>query len=216
LPLVIRKGVRSTAGACAVLCVMFAAGAGAAQGADPGPAPTTTTPTETLPTPDPAPAPRPAPRPKPKATPRATVYQPRRTTPPPAPVVRSQPTVRPAVTKQAPKRHVVHKKKHRKPRVQSAAPPAIPNVVASKGLESGVLGAQSTIIRTATDPFDLDALLVVAALSLAIMCFGIAAFPAGFVPWRPATRFVVSGRLPLIFVGLGVCGAAFLVARGSW
>jgi hypothetical protein len=116
----------------------------------------------------------------------------------------------------AAKKHVVHKKPHRKPKVEQKTRPAVPKLVAGKAAESGVLGAQSTIIRAGTDTFDLDALLLIAALGVAIACFGVAAVPATLVPSRPAARLVVSGRVPMTLVGLAVFVAAVILARSAW
>jgi hypothetical protein len=117
----------------------------------------------------------------------------------------------------AKKKHVV-KKKHRKPKpeVERKARTPIPNVMAARAAQSGVLGAQSTITLLGGESFDLAALLIVAALSLAIACFGIAAVPAAFVPWRPAAWFVASERLPITFVGLAILAAAAAVAGSAW
>ena len=110
----------------------------------------------------------------------------------------------------------MHRKTHRKPKVAKKARPTVPHLVAGKAAQSGVLGAQSTIIDAGTNAFDLEALLLVAALSFAAACFGLAAVPATLVPSPPAARLVVLGRVPILFVGLAGLMVAVVLARGAW
>jgi hypothetical protein len=138
---IIRKCVRSTAGACALLCLTFTTAVGVAQGAD-----------------DPVPA---------------------------------------------------------KPSIEQNAARTMQSLAAGKAAQTGVLGAQSSL-NTGTDPLDLETLMIVAALSVAAACFGLAAVPATLVPWGPAARLVVLGRLPVLFIGCGVFLATVILARSAW
>jgi hypothetical protein len=182
-------------------------------------------PTTTVTTPAPEPAPDPAPpvKPKPKAKPRpAPVTRTRPATPAPvSPTYQSPPTYRApsirepkqVVTKPIRKVKKAGKSVAKKPTRSSA--PTRPRPVTAPAITpvSGSLGASvsfgNPVQAGSGDAFDAGALLIVAGLSLGIVCFTVALIPARHVPWRPAAIFVSERQLDLTLVGLAV-----LVASG--
>jgi hypothetical protein len=176
--------------------IAVAGGVGSAEAAD-DPVPTTTEPA-----PDPAPAPAPAPKPKPKPAPapRPPVSQPQPTsvTPTPAPVVHSAPT-KPAVTKR-----VVHKRKaHTKRKLHPKPSTSLPKIVTPKPARSGVLGTQTAATVSSGGSLNFGSLLIVGMLGIAIACFGVAAIPAVYVPWRPVAYFIAQRHQDMAIAGLG-------------
>jgi hypothetical protein len=190
--------------------IAFAGGVTSAQAAD-DPVPTTP---EPAPDPAPVPAPTPAPKPKPKPAPRQPVSQPRTTsvTPTPAPVVHSAPTVPTQSTKPAVKQRVVHKKAHAKRKLHPKPSTSLPKVVTPKHARSGVLGTQTAGTLSSDGSIGFGSLLLLAMIAIAIACFGVAAIPAVYVPWRPAAYFIAHRNLDIAIAGLGLLFlAGFLV-----
>jgi hypothetical protein len=113
---------------------------------------------------------------------------------------------------------VVHRKKHQKLKMQRKRTAPRPQLATTRAAQGGVLGAQSAVTLSAGGSLDLTALLIMTALSLAIVCFGIAAVPAAYVPWRPAAWFVANEHLQMTIVGLGflLAVALVLVAGSAW
>ncbi len=184
--------------ALGLACGMPVAGAVSLAEAADDPVPTTPEPA-----PDPAPVPAPAPKAKPKPAPRKSVSEPRPTsvTPTPASVVRSAPT-RP--TTAAVKKRVIHKRKaHTKRKLQPKPSTSVPTVVTPKRARSGVLGTQTAATLSSGGSFDFGSLLIVMTLGMAIACFGVAAIPALYVPWRPAAHFIAHRHLDIAIAGLG-------------
>src|SRR6266545_2802226 len=137
---------------------------------------------------DPVPTtPEPAPEPAPDPT--------------PASVARSAPT-RP--TTSAVKKRVIHKRKaHTKRKVQPKPGTSLRTVVTPKHTRSGVLGTQTAATLSSGGSFDFGSLLIVMTLGMAIVCFGVAAIPAPYVPWRPAAHFIAYRHLDIAIAGLG-------------
>jgi hypothetical protein len=188
--------------------IAFPGGVTSAQAAD-DPVPTTPEPA-----PDPAPVPAPAPKPKPKPAPRQPVSQPRPTsvTPTPAPVVHSAPTVPTQSTKPAVKKRVVHKKAHAKRKLQPKPSTSLPKVVKPKHARSGVLGAQTAATLNSHGSIGFGSLLLLGMIAIGLACFGVAAIPAVYVPWRPAAYFIAYRNLDIAIAGLGLLVlAGFLV-----
>jgi hypothetical protein len=189
----------------------LAQGVSAAEAAD-DPVPTTPTPAPE-PAPDPAPVPAPAPKPKPKPAPtpapRQPVSQPRSTsvTPTPAPVVSSSPETRPHTTKPAVKKRVVRKKK--KAHASPSPVTSLPKVEKPTGARTGVLGVRTAATLDSDGSFGIGSLVIVAMLGMAVACFGVAATPVMYVPWRPVAYFIGHRHLDLAIVGL-----AFLLVAG--
>ncbi len=190
--------------ALGLACGMSVAGVVSLAEAADDPVPTTPEPAPE-PAPDPAPVPTPAPKPKPKPAPapQKPVSQPRPTsvTPTPASVARSAPT-RP--TTSAVKKRLIHKRKaHTKRKVQPKPGTSLPTVVTPKHARSGVLGTQTAATLSSGGSFDFGSLLIVMTLGMAIVCFGVAAIPAPYVPWRPAAHFIAYRHLDIAIAGLG-------------
>jgi hypothetical protein len=193
------------------------AGGVSAAGAADDPVPTTTEPVpDPDPAPIPAPAPAPKPRPKPAPAPRPTVTpRPTNVSSTPAPVVDSSPAVptRPAKPKPEVKTRVAHKKKpHTKRKLQPKPSTSLPKIVTPKHPRSGVLGTQTAATLSSGGSVDFASLLIVGMFAFAIACFGIAAIPAVYVPWRPAAYFIAHRNLDIAIAGLGfLLLAGFLV-----
>jgi hypothetical protein len=219
---------------CLAGVLAFAAGfavvgyAGSASAADePGPTTTTTAPAPE-PSPDPAPAPTSTPKPKPKPTPKSEpksaptpVEQPsvRRSTATPTTVqahpsvVRPHATVPTHVVKPVPRKRVVHKKRHAAPKL--ALKPVAPEPNSSRG---DVLGATTATPLRSNDSTDLQSLVIVTMLGLAIVCLGIAAIPPVYVPWRPVAYFIAERHVDMAIAGLGclaTAGFLMFVAGGG-
>jgi hypothetical protein len=189
----------------------LAGGVHTARAAD-DPVPTTPI-TAPEPAPDPAPTPAPAPKPKPKPAapaPRQSVSQTRPTSviPTSAPVTSSSPTTRPQTTKPEVKKRVVHKKAQGKKKVRAKPATSLPKIVKPKSPRSGVLGTRTAATVDTKNSFGFGALLIVALLGFAMVCFGVASIPAMYVPWRPVAYFIAYRHLDIAIAGLALLSLA--------
>jgi hypothetical protein len=132
-------------------------------------------------------------------------------------LVRPHPTVQTHVVKPVRQKRPVHKnrmvqKNHVAPKVESKSATREPND--SGGAVLGVRTAATPRTRTSTD---FQSLLIATMLGLAIICLGIAAIPAVYVPWRPVAYFIAERHVDMAIAGLGclvLAGFLMLVAGG--
>jgi hypothetical protein len=120
-----------------------------------------------------------------------------------------------APSKPTVKKQIVRKKKAHK--VQPQRTRLLPTFVPPNRPRSGVAGVRTSSKLSSQGSFGFAWLLFVATLGLAIVCFGVAAMPAAYVPWRPVAYFVAVRHLDLTIAGLALLFAAgfvLLVGRG--
>jgi hypothetical protein len=113
------------------------------------------------------------------------------------------------------KKPIVRKKKAHK--VQPQRTRLLPAVAPPNRARSGVAGVRTSSKLGSQGSFGFAWLLFVATLGLAIVCFGVAAMPTAYVPWRPAAYFVAVRHLDLTIAGLAllfVAGFVLLVGGG--
>jgi hypothetical protein len=104
------------------------------------------------------------------------------------------------------KKRVVHKRKAHAKRT------SLPKVVTPKHARTGVLGTQTSATLSSGGAVDFGPLLIMGMLAFAIACFGVAAIPAVYVPWRPVAYFIANRHLDIAIAGLGFLFlAGFLV-----
>jgi hypothetical protein len=193
-------------GAVAIFLVSGVGGSSAfvadARAQEPPPTPPTTT-VAPEPAPDPAPPIQPAPKPKPKPKPVARQPRPRATvTPPQTPrIVQSEP-VSPAPAPTAKPKVKAKPKKAVRPKVRTKRKAAVASAQVAKTLEPSGL-VPPVAAATPDDPVDFAAGLIVAALALAIVCFGITSMPRGLLP-RRAAYFVVEHQIEIVVTGVGL------------
>ena len=224
------KGRALTFGlAVALATVLACSGFPSAALADDTPTTTTTTP-EPAPAPDPAPPPKPAPKPapKPKPTPK----------PAPRPAPRpAQPAPRPSVTYTPPQASVTRRPVTRarpKPRAKArrqvkrakrtvrhtkvvAAEKKTTRAVVSTPkprTEPQVLGVAKTV---SIDQANTSSPLVLAALALAILCFGAGAVPATSIGRASLAHLLAERRVGVTALGvmLLAVAVALLAAKGA-
>jgi hypothetical protein len=129
-------------------------------------------------------------------------------------VAPSQPTVR-TPSKPTVKQRIVRKKKVHK--VQPLRTRLLRTVVPPNRPRSSVAAVRTSSKLGSQESFGFAWLLFVATLGLAIVCLGVAAMPAAYVPWRPAAYFVAGRHLDLTIAGLALlfaAGFAWLVGGG--
>jgi hypothetical protein len=116
------------------------------------------------------------------------------------------------------KKRVVRKKAQKVQKVQQKRTAPVLKVVEPKAVRSEILAKRMARTIGSGGSFDLASLLLVSTIGLVIVCFGVAALPAAYVPWRPAAWFVAERHLDIGILGVALMFLAgfILVVAGGW